>query len=45
MTSELEKQLAESEEVYFVIDYWDGPRGGVAGFRESLKSRTKALIL
>lgn len=34
MTGEQEKQskLLDGEEVYFVIDYWDGPREGVADY-------------
>ena len=34
MTAEQEEQskLLESEAVYFVIDYWDGPREGVADY-------------
>lgn len=35
MTGEQQEQskLIDSEEVYFVIDYWDGPRKGVADYR------------
>jgi len=35
MTGEEEKRpkLLDSEEVYFVIDYWDGPKKGVADYR------------
>jgi len=37
MLSELEEQskLLDSQEVHFVIDYWDGPREGVADYRGS----------